>query len=292
MTTKLALHTFVEQELEAPSLAWSSLCWYWGLSFLGMGPRYFEYMQSGEYEVDKAFFDEYNDPINQIPGYPQQVTIKQRFDRAVDYYEYCFIAGQRTAMNKPWDLPPDMKTMMDFRNRMEAKPMDPNKTVDASVNSLLADDEAFKELWKVGGSIQREAQAKIYAAKVKEAMKYVEGEVIPRMTLTLQQLNSDTGFLDEGTIPKATVRGIVVEDMDEVMPSEKQWDKLGDAYKQVTPKATTLITSGIIGRYYTAGHNLERAMWNPDSIRELTAAHHLTIKSWQQLMKYKDECNA
>lgn len=281
----LAIHTFTEQELEAPSLAWSSLAWYWGLSFLGMSPKYFEYMQSGEYEMDKAFFSEYNDEVNQIPGYGKTLTIKERFDRAVDYYEYCFIQGRKTSINKPWDYPPDIATMVSFRERMEAKPMDPNQVIDASITDLLAENEKDVDLWKAGGQIQREEQANIYAAKVKEALKYVEGEVSPRMSLTTQQLDKDTGFLEVGKIPD--VKGVVPEDMDEVMTQEAQSNKLGDVYKQVTPKATKLISFGIIGRYYTAGHNLERAMWNPEAIKELSFAHHVTIKSWQQLMTYK-----
>ena len=278
------IHTFVEQELEAPSLAWSSLAWYWGLSFLGMSPRYFEYMQSGEYEIDKAFFSEYNDEVNQIPGYGKTLSIKERFDRAVDYYEYCFIQGRKTSINKPWDYPPDIATMISFREKMEARPMDPNEVIDASITDLLEVD-GFAELWKVGGQIQRENQAEIYAAKVKEALKYVESEVVPRMSLTEQQLDKCNGFLDVGKIPD--VKGVLPEHMDDVMSQEAQYNKLGDVYKQTTPRETSIISTGIIGRYYTAGHNLERAMWNPEQIKELTFAHHVTIKSWQQLMNYK-----
>ena len=282
---KLELHAIAEDILEAPALAWSSLAWYWGLSFLGMGPRYMEYMQSGEYEIDKAFFDEDNDQINRIPGYDENFSIKQRFDRAVDFYEYCCIKGKQTSINPPWDFPPDIDTLITFRNRMEARAQPPNEVIKATTDDILSDNADFQKLWDVGNEIKREARAIDYANSIKEAMSYIHGEVAPRMQLTLDQLDKDSGFIESGTVPLTIVS---TDQMDEVMPQESQWNKLGDMYIQHLPSGKNVIAEGIIGRYYTAGHNLELAMWNEQQKTELSGIHHATVRTWYQLMEIKE----
>jgi hypothetical protein len=238
-------------------------------------------MQSGEYEVDLAFLDGSNDEINQIAGYGKNLTIKQRFDRAVNFYEHCYIQSRATSINPPWDHAPDVATLISFRNKMEAKPQAANAEIEATTNAML--DEKMAALWEAAGEIQRNDRATIYADKVKEALRYVESEVQPRMSVTIEQLNKDSGFLTSGTVPTTFVG--TVADMDEAMPEEKQWDKLGDAYIQTTPNTgKTVIATGIIGRYFKAGHSLEAAMWSPEKRRELSAIHLATMKTWQQLV--------
>jgi hypothetical protein len=106
------------------------------------------------------------------------------------------------------------------------------------------------------------------------------------MQLTLDQLDKDTGFLTTGNVEYAA--GITCDDLDEVMDDERQWEKLGDVYTQkqfVNGELVTKVVSyGIIGRYYTAGHNLETAMWNEEKKRELSGIHHAIVHSWRQLM--------
>ena len=75
-----------------------------------------------------------------------------------------------------------------------------------------------------------------------------------------------------------------------IMPDEKHWDKLGDVYVEKTPQRTRVITLGIIGRYYTAGHNLETAMWNEQRKTELGGIHTLIIRTWRQLMDISKTC--
>jgi hypothetical protein len=277
---KLELHSIAEDILEAPALAWSSLAWYWGLSFLGMGPRYMEYMQSGEWEIDKAFLDESNDEINSIAGYEKTYTIKERFDRAVNFYEYCCVAGKSSSINPPWDYPPDVDTLIALRNRLEAQSQTPDKIITATNESII--DDPYKAIWEAGGQLKRDERAREYAMQVKESMNYIQGEVAPRMLLTMDQLDKDSGFLKQGFVRNSS---ITTDDMDDVMPQEKQWDKLGCSYIQTTPKGKTLITEGIIGRYYKAGHNLEIAMWNDERKRELSGIHHATVHTWNQLME-------
>lgn len=281
---KLELHSIAEDILEAPALAWSSLAWYWGLSFLGMGPRYMEYMQSGEWEVDKAFFDASNDGINSIAGYEKEVTIKERFDRAVNFYECCCIHGKQTSLNPPWDFPPDVDTLITLRNRLEAKAQAPDQIIQATTDDILKDNPDFQALWEAGGQVQREERAKDYSNRVKEAMSYIQGEVAPRMQLTMDQLDKDSGFITSGHVPLTVVS---TDDMDNVMPQETQLNKLGDMYLHNQLTGKVVVTEGIIGRYYKAGHSLELAMWNEDRKRELSGIHHATVRTWNQLMEIK-----
>ena len=271
----IKLHDLATNTLQAPSLAWNSLCWYWALSFFGMGPRYLEYMQSGEADIDRMC-----EPTAPI-GLEVNLTIEQRFNRAVDYYEYCFIEGTKSAINAPWDLPPTLQVVMDFRNRMEPKARDLDVTIDSSIEELL--DEKTRALWRTGGEIQRQEKARLYAEQTKAAMAYIISEVQPRMQLTMDQLNKDTGFLDTGYVRYA--EGIFPEHMDEAMPQETQWDKLGDVY--IDPMSKNVMAYGIIGRYYKAGHQLEQLMTTPERQSELSYAHNMFLHTWAQLMEIR-----
>lgn len=286
MRKKLNLHQLVEDELEAPSLAWNALAWYWGLSFLGMAPSYMQYMQSDDVDIDKAFNDESNEDVNHIYGYERRLTIKERFDRAVNFYEYCCIRGRQTSINPPWDYPPDIDTLIAFRQRMEANAQNPDALIQASVDDTLATHPDFLRLWNVGGKIKREQRAKEYNERVLDAINYVRSELAPRFQLSLDQLNKDTGFLDTGFVHDDC--NVTAELMDETMSEETQWDKLGECYVQKILVGSDIeehiVTTGIIGRYWIAGHNLESAMFDDERKRELAYAHNATVRTWQQLM--------
>lgn len=286
----IKLHSAVENLLEAPALAWSSLAWYWGFVVIGLGPRYREYMQSGEWEIDQAFYgNDGNEDINRIPGYEPPVTIKQKFDRAINFYEYCCVSGKQTSINPPWDYPPDIDTIIQLRNTFQSRPQHPNETVAASTDDIFKDNEDFMKLWDVGGALQREERARKYAIEVRQSIEYVRSEVNARLSLTLNQLSKETGFLNRGSVRIAA--GVTAEDMDEAMPEEKQLDKLGECYVQTLIRGSEtykkVTTTGIIGRYYKAGHQLESAMWSPEKQRELSGIHNAIVRTWNQLMELK-----
>jgi hypothetical protein len=238
-----------------------------------------EYMQSGEFEVDKAFYDESNDDFNHPAGCEKNITIKQRFDRAVNHYEYCFVKGRQSSINSPWDHPPDIPTLIALRNRMQAQAQLPDVIIEASIHNLLDTNPDFAALWAAGGKEEREARAIDYATRVQEALSYVHSEVAPRMQLVTEQLNKDTGFLTTGKVRYAV--GVTAEDMDEAMPQETQWNKLGDVYIH----CGVLTAYGLCGRYYKAGHKLELAMYNEERKKELSGIHYLILRTWRQLME-------
>lgn len=286
----LGLHSFVENELEYAALAWNSLAWYWAYSFLGMGPRYKEYMNSGAYELDKAFlFDDDNEGINHIYGYGREITIKERFERAVDFFEYCCVRCRETSINPPYDLPPSLDTIVELFRNTEARPRTPDKAVNQSLAAALVDNDEYQSLWTDGNDQTQEEQFKKYAVERKAAINYVLAEVQPRLQLTMQQLNK-MGFLTSGYVKIAD--GVTPEFMDEVMPDDAQVTKLGTVYRS---GAGLIVTEGITGRYFKAGHNIERAMWNEQRAEQLSGVYHSTLLSWKQLMELGnryEECDS
>jgi hypothetical protein len=280
----LKLHNLAET-LEAPALLWNVLAWYWGMSFMGMAPSYLEYMKSDAPSIDAAFNDPNNEDINHVLGYPRRLTIKERFDRAVNFYVYCFHKGRSTSINPPWDYPPDVDTLIAQRQRMEGRAQKPDEIIESTVNSIL-DNEDYRNLWNAGGKVKREQRAKDYNQRVLEALDYVRAEIVPRLTLSKDQL-SDEGFLDVGCLPEDY--DPTPDQMDEVMPQEVQWEKLGDCYKRKvlhgSEQVEEIVAYGVIGKYYTAGHNLELNMYDEDRKRELSYAHNATVRTWKQLME-------
>lgn len=275
------LHSFVESELEYPALAWNSLAWYWAYSFLSLGPRYMEYMQSGEYEIDKAFlFNDHNEAMNHIYGYDRQITVKEKFERAVDFYEYCCVMCRQSSINPPYDNPPDLDTIVELFRNTEVRLSPPSAAIDTSRDSILEDNEEFQKLWTIGNEAQRQQLAKDLAVKRKAAIGYVLSEVKPRMALTLDQVDKDSGFLTTGKVKYA--EGVTSELMDEIMPEETQLNKLGCVYKAANG---LIVTEGITGRYFKAGHNIEKLMWNESRVAELSGIHHAILFSWKQLME-------
>jgi hypothetical protein len=282
----LHLHALVKNQLEAPGMAWNILAYYWGMSAFGLGPAYVDYMQSDAAQQDIAWHDPKNEGINRIIGYGRPLTIKERFDRAVNFYLYCYEQGMKTAVNPPFDEPPSPEDLIDSRMRMESKALGPDKLIQASTDAALKDRPDLRTLWEVGGKEQREQRAKSYNARVLDTLQHVAAEIKALTQLTDDQL-SETGFIESGFI-----RGdfnVTVDMMDEVMSEEVQDKKLGECYLQHTPEGTTLILSGMLGSYYTLGHNLELAMYDPESKARLSSAHHAILHTWRQLDEIRKE---
>ena len=273
------LHQLVDNQLEAPALAWNILAYYWGMSAFGLGPAYKDYMQSDAASLDAAWNDPSNAELNRISGLSRTLTIKERFDRAANFYIYCCDQGRSSSINPPFDLPPTANDLMLSRLRSEAKTPLPDKLIQASTASLLGDNAKLQDLWNLGGHKLREQRAQAYNARVLETLQYVVAEI--ESFFTPGQL-SQTGFLVDG-LHDAQVN-ITVDLMDETMSEEVQETKFGECYVQPSSTGSAkLVLSGIFGAYYTMGHNLELAMFNEESKTRLSSTHHAILHTWRQL---------
>jgi hypothetical protein len=281
------LHQLVEHSLEAPALAWNKLAFYWGMSAFGLGPAYIDYMQSDAAEIDRAFNDPANDDLNQIAGLDRRLTIKERFDRAANFYSYCYQQGMRTSINPPFDSPPDIETLMLSRLRMETKTPASDLFIQANTDSLLADRPDLLSLWKIGGQRQRKRRAENYNTRVLEHLNHIASELQSLVQVTGDQL-SDTGFLLENL--HGVQFNVTAGLMDNTMPQEVQQRKFGECYVQRTlDEEPTLVCSGIFGAYYTMGHNLELAMFDQESKSRLSSIHHAILHTWRQLDEISKE---
>jgi hypothetical protein len=281
------LHHLVETELEAPALAWNTLTWYWGMSAFGLGPAYKDYMQSDESWSELAFNDPSNAEINRIAGLERKLTIKERFDRAANFYVYCYDRGRLTSINPPFDSPPTVDDLMLSRLQSESKTSPPDKLIQASSDSLL--DEHHQKLWAIGGQKQREQRALAYNARVLDTLQYVAAEINSLYNVVDDQL-SETGFLAEGHTGQQF--NVTVDMMDEVMSEETQDKKFGECYVQKTPSGVDIILSGIFGAYYTMGHNLELAMFDEESKNRLSSIYHAILHTWRQLYDINSKENS
>lgn len=274
------LHYLVENELEAPALAWNILAYYWGMSAFGLGPAYKDYMQSDKADQDRIWNDPSNAALNRPVGLSRSLSIKERFDRAANFYLYCYEQGRRTAINPPFDAPPTLDELILSRLRMETKAPPPSKLIEASTEAVLGDRSELRELWATGGQEQRQQRAQAYNARILETLRYIASEIDSLQIITPDQL-SETGFLIEGL--RGEQYNVTAEFMDEVMPEEVQDKKFGECYIQKTPSGINVVLSGIFGAYYTMGHNLELAMFDEESKTRLSSTHHAIMHTWRQL---------
>lgn len=280
------LHQLVENELEAPALAWNILAYYWGMSAFGLGPAYKDYMQSDQYQQDLAWNDPDNDLINAPVGLRRSLTIKERFDRAANFYVYCYEQGRSNSINPPFDTPPSLDDLIQSRMRMETKPSPPDKIIKDVNDALLGDNPELKKLWNKGGEEKRKERAEQYNARVLETLRYIENEISSFMLTTSEQL-TETGFLAEGWTGRRF--NVTTAMMDETMPEDVQDRKFGECYLQPSPSGSKLILSGIFGAYYTMGHNLELAMFDEESKTRLSATYHAIMHTWRQLYNFNKE---
>jgi len=274
----IGLHVIAEQELSAPALAWARLARYWGNSFIGISPKYVEYMQSDAPAVDKAFLDAGNDVINHIIGFDKQETIEVRFNRAVNYYEYCCVRNRESSVNWPFDSAPSVADLCAWRRKQKVS-LPENALTDTIVQGL---SEEQQKMFTIGLEIKAETRAENYADQVKEALDYVESEIASRMQLSLDQV-SETGFLDEGFVPISL--DVHPEDMDDHILQDTQWTMLGDSY--LAPDGT-VVQYGMISSYLNAAHNIKLQMYSPERQREFSGIFQLTLMSWQQLLKIQE----
>ena len=276
------LHQLVETQLESPALAWNILAFYWGMSAFGLGPAYKDYMQSDHSaQNDLAWNDPSNVEINRIAGLKRNLTLKERFDRAANFYAYCFDQGTRTSVNPPYDLPPTVDDLMQARLRSSSTISKPDALIEASNSAVLGDKPELANMWALGGKEQREHRSKTYNDKVLGTLQYVAAEINSLTSITRDQL-SDVGFLAEGHTGQRY--NVTVDLMDQVMSEEVQDTKFGECYVQPSSTGTSkMILSGIFGGYYTLGHNLELAMYDEERKARLSSAYHAILHTWRQL---------
>ena len=274
------LHQLVENDLEAPALAWNILAYYWGMSAFGLGPAYQDYVRDSGISDDERFDDS---ELNQIAGLKRSLTIKERFTRASNFYAYCYEAGRRSAINPPFDSPPTVDDMLTARMRSESKPMTPDKMIQATNESLLGDNPELLKLWAFGTEQEQQRRAAEYDARIRESLTFVAEEL--RSSVTPEQL-SEIGFLVEGHTGQRF--NVTTTMMDETMPPDVQDKKFGECYLQTTPNSKDMVLSGIFGAYFTMGHNPERAMYYDN---KLVSVYHAIMLTWRQLHEVsKNEC--
>ena len=276
------LHQLVETQLETSALAWNILAFYWGMSAFGLGPAYKDYMQS-EHSVqnDLAWNDPSNAEINRISGFKRNLTLKERFDRAVNFYLYCYDQGRKNSINPPYDMPPTIDDLMQARLRSGSTVSKPDALIEASNSAVLGDKPELLGMWALGGQEKRERRSKAYNAKVLDTLQYVATEITSLTDVTKDQL-SDTGFLTEGIT--GVHYNVTTVLMDEVMSEEVQDTKFGECYVQPSStEPSKMVLSGIFGTYYTMGHNLELAMFDEDSKTRLGSIYHAILHTWRQL---------
>jgi hypothetical protein len=278
------LHQLVKTQLGAPALAWTILSFYWGMSAFGLGPAYKDYMQSSEVAIDLAWTDS---ELNRIAGLERSLTIKERFDRAVNFYLYCFEQGRSNSINPPFDMPPTTNDLMQLRLRSGSITSKPDALIEASNSAVLGDKPELLGMWAIGGKETRERRSKAYNDRVAETLKYVASEITSLTTVTKDQL-SDHGFLVEGF--RGERYNVTADLMDEVMSEEVQNTKFGECYIQPSSREPPkMVLSGIFGAYYTAGHNLELAMFDEDSKTRLSSIYHAILHTWRQLYDISKE---
>lgn len=276
----LNLHQLVDIQLEAPALAWNILAFYWGMSAFGLGPAYKDYMQSDAASLDAAWNDPSNIELNHIAGLKRHLTIKERFDRATNFYVYCYDQGRRTSINPPFDMPPTVDDLMQSRLRSGSIVSKSDTLIEASNSAVLGDKPELLDMWALGGKEQRERRSISYNEKVLETLQYVATEINSLTAITSAQLG-ETGFLVSGET--GIKFNVTVDLMDQVMSEEVQDTKFGECYIQHTPSETKMILSGIFGAYYTQGHNLELAMFDEESKSRLSSTYHAILHTWRQL---------
>jgi hypothetical protein len=275
----IGLHTFADTELIAPALAWARFARYWGNSFIGISPKYMDYMQSDAVGVDRAFLAASNDGINSIIGFEKQETIEARFNRVVNFYEHCCVRNKETSQNWPFDSAPSVKDLVAWR-RQQTNTLPQNALTDVVIEGLTPEQQA---MFNTGMEVKSLVRATDYADRVKEALDYVESEIASRMQLTLDILDKETGFLIDGYVP--TELATDTEDMDAIIPQDTQWNMLGDSYLAADG---TVVQFGLISTYLNAAHNIKLQMYSPEREREFSGIFQLTIKSWQQLLTLQE----
>jgi hypothetical protein len=276
---QIGLHGLAESHLIAPALTWARLARYWGNSFIGISPKYMEYMQSDAVEVDRAFLDASNDGINHIIGLDKQETVETRFNRVVNYYEYCCVRNKETSQNWPFDSAPNVKDLVAWRRQQQTS-LPKNQLTDPVIEGLTPEQQA---MFNIGIEEKELSRSEHYADKVKEALSFVESEIASRMSLTLDILDKETGFLTDGYVPQEMHTD--TDDMDSFIAQDTQWNMLGDSYLAADG---TVVQFGLISTYLNAAHNIKLQMYNPERQREFSGIFQLTIKTWQQLLEMQD----
>jgi hypothetical protein len=289
MSNTIGLHQLADTELIAPALVWARLARYWGNSFIGIGPKYMDYMQSDQVGVDRAFLDASNDGINSIIGFDKQETVEARFNRVVNFYEHCCIRNKETSQNWPFDSAPAVKDLVAWRRQQE-NTLPREALTDVVIEGLSPEQQA---MFNIGMETKSQVRAENYADRVKESLDYIESEIASRMTLTLDILDKETGFLVDGGIGKQDENlnyvpyesNIDPSDMDSIINQDTQWNMLGDSYLAADG---TVVQFGLISTYLNAAHNIKLQMYSPEREREFSGIFQLTVKTWQQLLAIQE----
>jgi hypothetical protein len=275
----IGLHQLADNELIAPALVWARLARYWGNSFIGISPKYMDYMQSDAPGVDRAFLDASNDAINHIIGLGKQETVEARFNRVVNFYEHCCVRNKETSQNWPFDSAPSVTDLVAWRRKQD-NTLPREALTDVVIEGLTPEQQA---MFNIGIEEKTKIRSQDYADRVKEALSFVESEIASRMQLTLDILDKETGFLIDGYVPATLNDDPVV--MDETINQDTQWNMLGDSYLAADG---TVVQFGLISTYLNAAHNIKLQMYSPEREREFSGIFQLTLRTWQQLLAIQE----
>jgi hypothetical protein len=275
----IGLHQLADNELIAPALVWARLARYWGNSFIGISPKYMDYMQSDAPGVDRAFLDASNDAINHIIGLGKQETVEARFNRVVNFYEHCCVRNKETSQNWPFDSAPSVTDLVAWRRKQD-NTLPREALTDVVIEGLTPEQQA---MFNIGIEEKTKIRSQDYADRVKEALSFVESEIASRMQLTLDILDKETGFLIDGYVPAILNDDPVI--MDETINQDTQWNMLGDSYLAADG---TVVQFGLISTYLNAAHNIKLQMYSPEREREFSGIFQLTLRTWQQLLAIQE----
>jgi hypothetical protein len=258
--------------IPAPALLARELAKAWLRKAFNSGRAYSEYKLLGQDDIDLAFMSESNEGINHIYGFEGYRPPSIAFNKHVDAYVWCVVENRKHSNNAPFDTVQPLEESARYRKEFIPKPQS-NNEFDIGLNE--SEEKILASLVEVLGSEKREVSTDERNA----AIDFVVGEIQPRLTLCLAQLNKKTGWakrkVDEGFATAAA--------LDDLMPQDEQEELLG--YVRRMPIKDTVERVGIRGAYATACANLKRAMYSTTTKAQLSGIYWDTLCSWKALMR-------
>ena len=265
---KLQLHVEAEK-LPAPALAFRELAKVWLRKAFAAGDQFRQYVEGGTASIDAAFMDVTNDGINHIYGFEGYKPPSIAFNQYVEGYVYCCAMNAKYSTNPPFDTVQPLRDSAKWRKQFVPK----SKTKE-SLSEGLEEREA-KLLAALVGELTSEKRERTEEDRI-ATIDFVVAEIEPRLTLSMDQLNTDTGFATEDV-----GEGTSAEFLDSLLSQDEQEEILGDCYR----RGDTVVREGIRGVYATQVANLQRAMFNAEQERLLSGIFWDVRESWVILQR-------
>lgn len=278
---KIGLHSLIEETDEAghplipsPALLTRELAKAWLRKAFNSGRAYSEYKLLGTEDMDRAFMAESNEGINHVYGFEGYVPPSVAFHKYVDAYVWCVIENERYSCNAPFDRVQPLIESAQYRKNFQPKSQQ-NSEFDTGLSE--SEQKLLASLADVLSSAKREETHDERIA----AIDFVVGEIQPRLSLCMSQVNKRTGWTSEQIEEHSFVDA---DSLDELMSQDEQWELLGDCRR--LPLQDTVERSGIRGAYAVACANLKRAMFNAETKVQLSGIYWDTCESWKFLMRF------